>query len=192
MKNTKLFEAVYEFSPRDSLKSFVKDMPYSVYATVLYKKIDLENTDDDFPLYRGSMLEFDNSPRKKGKSYIYENYSPEQFYMINKKIIEWTRNRYNKNNRFIFINAWNEWGEGTYLEPDRKYGYASINSLSKSLFEQPYKEININFSNFNNESITAIQVHLYYDDLISEIINKTIIIQFSLICLFQLILWIKK
>ena len=173
MKNSKLFEAVYEFSPRDSLKFFVKDMPYSVYATVLYKKIDLENTNDDFPLYRGSMLEFDNSPRKKEKSSIYENYSPEQFYMINKKIIEWTRNRYNKNNRFIFINAWNEWGEGTYLEPDRKYGYASINSLSKALFKQPYKEININFSNFKNESIIAIQVHLYYDDLISEIINKT-------------------
>ena len=93
--------------------------------------------------------------------------------MINKKIIEWTRNRYNKNNRFIFINAWNEWGEGAYLEPDRKYGYASINSLSKALFEQPYKEININFSNFNKESIIAIQVHLFYDDLISEIINKT-------------------
>ena len=173
MKNTKLFEAVYEFSPRDSLKLFVKDMPYFIYATVLYKKIDLENADDDFPLYRGSMLEFDNSPRKKEKSSIYENYSPEQFYMINKKIIEWTRNRYNKNNRFIFINAWNEWGEGTYLEPDRKYGYASINSLSKALFEKPWKEINITFSNFNNESIIAIQVHLYYDDLISEIINKT-------------------
>lgn len=104
---------------------------------------------------------------------IYENYSPEQFYMINKKIIEWTRIKYNKYNRFIFINAWNEWGEGTYLETDRKYGYASINSLSKALFEQPYKEININLSNFNNESIIAIQVHLYYEDLISEIINKT-------------------
>lgn len=173
MKNTKLFNAVYEFSPRDSLKLFVKDMPYSVYATSLYKKIEFENTDDDFPLYRGSMLEFDNSPRKKEKSLIYENYSPEQFYMINKKIIEWTKNRYNKSNRFIFINAWNEWGEGAYLEPDRKYGYASINSLSKALFELPYKEININFLNFNKEPIIAIQVHFFYDDLIGEIINKT-------------------
>ena len=35
------------------------------------------------------------------------------------------------------------------------------------------KEINIDFSNFNNESIIAIQVHLYYDDLINKIINKT-------------------
>lgn len=31
--------------------------------------------------------------------------------MINKHIIEWTRNKYNENNRFIFINAWNEWGK---------------------------------------------------------------------------------
>ena len=171
MKNIKLFEAVYEFSPRDSMKSFVKDMPYLVYMSTLYKRIDFENTDNDFPLYRGSMLEFDNSPRKKKKSSIFENYSPEQFYMLNKKIIKWTRKRYNENNRFIFINAWNEWGEGTYLEPDKKYGYSSINALSKALFDKQYKEININFSYFNKEPKIAIQVHLYYDDLITQIIN---------------------
>ena len=88
--------------------------------------------------------------------------------MINKHIIEWTRNKYNENNRFIFINAWNEWGEGTYLEPDKKYGYASINSLSKALFNKTFMEINTNLS-----SIVAIQIHLFYDDLINEIINRT-------------------
>lgn len=119
------------------------------------------------------MIEFDNSPRKKEASSIFKNYFPEQFYMVNKKIIEWTRNRYDKNNKFIFLNAWNEWGEGVYLEPDTKYRYASINSLSKTLFDRPYKEIKINHTYFNNESIIAIQVHLYYDDLIEEIVNKT-------------------
>ena len=35
----------------------------------------------------------------------------------------------------MFINAWNEWAEGTYLEPDEKYGYANINTLSKAIFD---------------------------------------------------------
>ena len=180
MKDLNLFNAAYEFSPRDSLKYLVKDMPYSLYTTTLYKDIDYINTNEDFPLYRGSMLAFDNSPRKKRKSTVYENYSPEQFYMINKKIVKWTRDRYNENNRFIFINAWNEWGEGTYLEPDKKYGYASINSLSKALFNNPYKELKLNFLNFNKTSSNfAIQVHLYYIDLINEIINKTNNIPFN-------------
>ena len=155
-------------------------MPYSLYTTILYKDIEYLNTSDDFPLFRGSMLEFDNSPRKKRKSLIYENYSPEQFFMVNKKIIKWTREKYNENNRFIFINAWNEWGEGTYLEPDKKYGYAAINSLSKALFNKPYKELNINFTNLNRiPSIVAIQAHLYYIDLINEIVNKTNNIPFN-------------
>ena len=173
MKNIKLFEGVYEFSPRDSLQIMVNDSLLVLYSSVLYKNIDSISANDDFPLYRGSMTEFDNSPRKKEASSIFKNYSPEQFYMVNKKIIKWTRNKYDRNNRFIFINAWNEWGEGAYLEPDTKYGYASINSLSKALFDRPYKEIKMNHTYFNNESIVAIQVHLYYDDLIEEIVNKT-------------------
>lgn len=170
MKNLELFDGAYEFSPRDSLQNSVK--PYLLYMSTLYKKLDSINTNNSFPLYRGNMLEFDNSPRKKNEYAIYENYSPEQFYMNNKKIIELTRSRYDKNNRFIFINAWNEWGEGTYLEPDKKYGYASINSLSKALFNKTYTEISINSSIFNKLSIIAVQVNLYNDYSINEIINK--------------------
>jgi len=183
IKNFSLFDATYEFPPRDSLKHFNKYKPYFPYMSILYKNRSPMNENNDFPLYRGSMLEFDNSPRKKKASSIYENYSPEQFYMINKHIIEWTRNKYNENNRFIFINSWNEWGEGTYLEPDKKYGYASINSLSKALFNKTFMEINTNLSYFNNiSSIVAIQIHLYCDDLINEIIKRTnnIPVQFDL------------
>jgi len=61
-----------------------------------------------------------------------------------------------------------------YLEPDKKYGYASINSLSKALFNKTSIEINTNFlySDIKSSNL-AIQVHIYYAHLIKEIINQT-------------------
>ena len=92
--------------------------------------------------------------------------------MLNKIIIEWTKKTFNKENRFIFINAWNEWGEGSYLEPDEKYGYASINSLSKAIFNLPYVQ-RYSLNDLNELNYIAIQAHIFYEDLINEIIEKT-------------------
>ena len=162
----KLFNAVYQFSPRDSMTfaTLIKSKTnYYAYTASLYNEFNIsDNILDNFQFYRGSMLEFDNTPRKAKDYAIFQNYSPEQFYRINKKNVDWTEQKYNKTYRFIFINAWNEWGEGTYLEPDDKYGYASINALSKAIFHIPYVT-NYNLEISKNECIIAVQVHIYYE-----------------------------
>jgi lipopolysaccharide biosynthesis protein len=88
------------------------------------------------PVYRGAMLGWDNSPRKEAYHSWY-GFSPEWYYRWLRYNIEYTRKKHAPEDRFIFINAWNEWAEGTYLEPDRLFGYTNLNATSKALFDMP-------------------------------------------------------
>jgi lipopolysaccharide biosynthesis protein len=36
--------------------------------------------------------------------------------------------------RIIFVEAWNEWAEGNYLEPDRKFGRGFLEAIKRSIF----------------------------------------------------------
>lgn len=92
------------------------------------------------PFYYSCTMGWDNSPRRKKGYKIFVNYNLDSYYKWLRIIIDQTRKRNKIENRIIFVNAWNEWGEGTYLEPDKKYGYANINTLSKAIFDLPLDE----------------------------------------------------
>ncbi len=80
----------------------------------------------DYCLMQGSMLEWDNTARRKNKSSIFCDFSPELFRIWSIKNRFYTRLYNYEQGNCTFINAWNEWAEGSYLEPDEKYGNAML------------------------------------------------------------------
>lgn len=140
---TNYVDAEYSFPPRGywgiERKPFFRESILSDYSEIVDKYLNLIE-EKDIPVWGGSMLGWDNSARRKNGFHYCYNYSPVLFYKWNCKLISELRKRYASDKRFLFVNAWNEWGEGTYLEPDRKYGYANINMLSRALFDDPLPE----------------------------------------------------
>lgn len=99
-----------------------------IFNTVSYKEIWNnilsqplnKNGKEIFP---GGFVQWDNTPRKKNRSTII-NYNDETefkeyFEKLYQKALE-------NNSEFVFVNAWNEWAEGAYMEPDSKNGFKTL------------------------------------------------------------------
>lgn len=63
--------------------------------------------------------DFDHAPRSGYRGQVFRNSSPE---LWGKLCMETIENIINNRHELLFIKAWNEWGEGNYLEPDLKWG----------------------------------------------------------------------
>jgi len=86
----------------------------------------------NFLRFRGAMLSWDNTARRLTKATIFRNAEPEEYKKLLLSLVDFT-SRMPKDERFIFINAWNEWAEGTHLEPDKKYGDAYLKATLDSI-----------------------------------------------------------
>jgi len=64
---------------------------------------------------------WDNTPRSGTRGWVLHESTPELFGMHLREALTLVRSRA-PDERLVFIKAWNEWAEGNYLEPDRKFG----------------------------------------------------------------------
>lgn len=78
-------------------------------------------------VYAGLCPGWDNTPRKQDGGCIFKHSSPERF---GKKLQELIGS--DEFGDMIIINAWNEWGEGAYLEPDTENGYSYLEAVSEA------------------------------------------------------------
>jgi GT2 family glycosyltransferase len=87
--------------------------------------------------FHGVMPSWDNTARTGPRARIAVNSSPEAYQAWLDAMVVRTRREFAGDERLLFVNAWNEWGEGCHLEPDRVYGYAWLEATAAALGVRP-------------------------------------------------------
>ncbi len=73
---------------------------------------------------------WDNSARRERKAFMLKDSTPQEYERWLRRAVEKTRPD-EEGLRWVFINAWNEWGEGCHLEPCLKWGRAFLEATKR-------------------------------------------------------------
>jgi hypothetical protein len=90
----------------------------------------------DYLRFRAAMPSWDNTSRRGLTGNIFAHSSPEQYELWLRALIQDAASRPVADERLVFINAWNEWGEGAHLEPDQRYGRRYLEATRRALTDQ--------------------------------------------------------
>jgi GT2 family glycosyltransferase/SAM-dependent methyltransferase len=82
--------------------------------------------------FRGLAPGWDNTARRQDTSFCLENATPGAFEVWAEFAIDQTRRMRSGDERLVFVNAWNEWAEGAYLEPDLRFGHGFLEALKNA------------------------------------------------------------
>ncbi len=131
------FDALSQFQP-GSIADKAKDITKKVkpirtdFCGTVYDYKDLVQNEKfnlnslQIKKYPAVMPAWDNTARRNNQGFIYDGSTPELYEQWLRKAIHYAKRNESIEEPIVFINAWNEWGEGAYLEPDRTYGYAYL------------------------------------------------------------------
>ena len=78
----------------------------------------------------GAAVGYDDTPRRAGGGKVIVNRSPDSFCGYLTGLIDICEKQ---GREYIFLTAWNEWGEGAYLEPDEDNKYDYLNAVKRAL-----------------------------------------------------------
>ena len=119
------------------IRSFFGDyleIPKVLHSTIDYSYIVKRafNRKSNLNVYKGVFPDWDNSARKSQlkNATIITGASPDKFGKALKKASDLFHQ--GESGEFVFINAWNEWAEGAYLEPDALHEYGYIEQIKKN------------------------------------------------------------
>lgn len=130
------FDAAMSFPPHGVARTDITDdmdvtNPNFTGSIIDYNTVvenELSRAEPDYKLFRSAMLSWDNTARNQSNARIFANFSIRAYRKWMSHICQsvLSQDKYSEDEKIVFVNAWNEWAEGTHLEPDKIYGFAYL------------------------------------------------------------------
>jgi GT2 family glycosyltransferase/glycosyltransferase involved in cell wall biosynthesis len=137
------FDGAVEFPPHklwdriapitSQIKKLDSDFTGEVYDYNKIVKASIEEPRPEFPLIKTAAPSWDNDSRRQGAGRSLANSSPLAYEQWLHALVEQARTHGFANEPLVCVNAWNEWGEAAYLEPDVFYGSAYLNATARAI-----------------------------------------------------------
>ncbi len=130
---------VKSYGPDDPELPEIIDLPSDVYDNnytrdyVELMKQMLKKDQPTYPWFRCVTPAWDNSARRSEKAVILLGSSPPIYQQWLENVISKTMVTNRPGERLVFINAWNEWAEGTHLEPCIKWGRSYLKATKSGI-----------------------------------------------------------
>lgn len=166
--------ATLETFPAERFRAYENCGHFYNYARVVEDALAHKTMADaaPYPIYRTVTLGWDNSCRREHGWSVWQYFSLERYHAWLRDNLEHVRSEFLESERFVFINAWNEWAEGTYLEPDERYGYASLNTTTRALRNLPcfpvYETLAPAIGEIASPGKILVHFHCFYPELALE------------------------
>ena len=144
--NAAYIHATGSMFPADyyKIKNSVKTISYEkVWSYILAQARGIEKG-----TFIGGIVDFDTTPRKGKNGIVITECNTKTYEKFLKKLLKLNEEL---GNEFTFINAWNEWGEGMYLEPDTTNYYGFLEATRNALNSYIYENIQNNTKNNEDE-----------------------------------------
>ena len=170
------FDAVMEFPPHLLAPGRADDMlsiTNSSYQGIIgdygdFVKLSVQQNEPSYKLFKTTMLSWDNTARRQNNSYIFHGFSLLKYKQWLSLLCNRVFNspKYNSDEKLVFINAWNEWAEGTHLEPDREFGYGYLQATYDAISNYDAKTLSmIKGHTLVQKSDIAVLIHVHYMDI---------------------------
>lgn len=100
------------------------------YKEVVKTLVGKEDLAED--LYPIVVPNWDHTPRSQYGGQVWVNSTPELYQRYLLSVLNEVDNK-QPDHQIVFLKAWNEWGEGNYLEPDLKWGRQYLEATKNAL-----------------------------------------------------------